>query len=220
MSPSAPSPSPRSGEAVIAIWKQYLSRLLDQYDRNRGSFIGFLPKLFAFFALLNFGAYWLAITTAYPENAFGADRLNYFLLSFPVGTLGAVFDTASFFITVFIARRALKTTSLASYIAHLSVDVAIAIVATFWVLFVFSFSGWLISLVLDSPEALVDRTTKYGSRFEEALTDPTDGDSLRNIYFGVVMGMSAMLPSLIHLGLFVKAVGRYARRYARVADRN
>ncbi|MBD0336883.1 MAG: hypothetical protein ICV62_15445, partial [Cyanobacteria bacterium Co-bin13] len=83
MSPSAPSPFPRSGEAVIAIWKQYLSRLLDQYDRKRGSLISFLPKLFAFFALLNFGAYWLAITTAYPENAFGPDRLNYFLLSFP-----------------------------------------------------------------------------------------------------------------------------------------
>ncbi|MEO0769388.1 MAG: hypothetical protein AAFY72_08125, partial [Cyanobacteria bacterium J06649_4] len=119
----------------MAIWRKALSNLLTFYSRKRGSLVTFVPKLFLFFMLLNMTCYWLALITAYPQElTVSGERWEYMIMQFPVGFLGAVFDTASFFITVWIARRALKTTSLPSYIAHLSIDVLIAIVATFWVL--------------------------------------------------------------------------------------
>ncbi|NEP17145.1 MAG: hypothetical protein F6J97_09585, partial [Leptolyngbya sp. SIO4C1] len=145
----------------------------------------------------------------------GNERSHYFLLQFPVGLLGALFDSLSFFITVYIAKRALKTTTVTSYVAHLSIDLVIAVVATWWVLFVFSFSGWLVSLVQATPESLATRTEIYESRVVEAVTNPTTRESLRNIYFGLVMGISAMLPTMTHLYLSAQAVGTYARKYAR-----
>ncbi|NEP17496.1 MAG: hypothetical protein F6J97_11425 [Leptolyngbya sp. SIO4C1] len=96
---------------IIAIWKRSLGRLLTFYETRRGSLIGFFPKLFLFFTLLNIACYWLALLTAYPNEAFGNERSHYFLLQFPVGLLGALFDSLSFFITVYIAKRALKTTT-------------------------------------------------------------------------------------------------------------
>ncbi|MBT9313235.1 hypothetical protein [Leptothoe kymatousa] len=199
---------------IMAIWKRSLARLLDLYEAKRGSFISFFPKLFCFFTLLNIGCYWLALLTAYPYEAFGDERVHYLLLQFPVGILGALFDSLSFFITVWIAKRALKTTSIGSYIAHLSVDIVIAIVATWWVLFVFSVSGWLISFVLQSPESLVARADKYEARVVQAITDPTSKSNLKNIYFGVVVGISAMLPTFTHLFLSVQAVATYLKKYA------
>ncbi len=199
---------------IMAIWKRSLARLLNYYETHRGSLVSFFPKLFIFFTLLNMSCYWLALLTAYPEEAFGDERMHYFLLQFPVGILGALFDSLSFFITVWIAKRALKTTSLASYIAHLSVDIVIAIVATWWVLFVFSFSGWLISFVQHSPESLTTRAEVYESRVMAAVTDPTNKRNLKNIYFGIVVGISAMLPTFTHLFLSVQAIGTYLRKYA------
>lgn len=200
---------------IIAIWKRSLGQLLSFYDRKRGSLWSFFPKLFIFFTLLNMTCYWLAILTAYPEEAFGNERTHYFLLQFPVGVLGALFDSLSFFITVYIARRALKTTTVISYVAHLSIDVLIAIVATWWVLLVFSVSGWLVSLVQHQPESLVARSGVYESRIASAVKDPTSSGNLRNIYFGVVMGISAMLPTAIHLYLSGQSVMTYLRKYAR-----
>ena len=199
---------------VMALWKRSLARLLSYYEAKRGPIITFFPKLFLFFTVLNIGCYWLALLTAYPEEAFGDERVHYLLLQFPVGILGALFDSLSFFITVWIAKRALKTTSLGSYIAHLSVDIVIAIVATWWVLFVFSFSGWLISLVQHSPESLVGRADKYEARIVAAVTNPTDRSSIKNIYFGIVVGISAMLPTFTHLFLSLQAIGIYLRKYA------
>lgn len=200
---------------IIAIWKRSLSRLLNFYDRKRGRLWQFFPKIFVFFTLLNMTCYWLAILTAYPEQAFGDERAHYFLLQFPVGVLGALFDSLSFFITVFIARRALKTTTVTSYVAHLSIDVLIAIVATWWVLLVFSVSGWLVSLVQHQPESLATRSEVYESRIVSAVKDPTSGQSLRNIYFGIVMGISAMLPTATHLYLSGQSIVIYLRKYAR-----
>ena len=200
---------------VMAIWKRSLARLLEYYDTHRGSLVSFFPKLFLFFTVLNMGCYWLALLTAYPNEAFGDERAHYFLLQFPVGILGALFDSLSFFITVWIARRALKTTSLGNYIAHLSVDVVIAIIATWWVLFVFSVSGWLISLVQHSPESFATRADVYESRVVAAVKDPITTHNLKNIYFGVVVGISAMLPTFTHLYLSVRAVGIYLRKYSR-----
>ncbi|MGB7247975.1 MAG: hypothetical protein WBC73_03470 [Phormidesmis sp.] len=204
-----------SARPVMAIWRRSLSRLLDFYARKRGSLTSFFPKLFFFFMLLNMSCYWLAILTAYPEEAFGNDRLQYLLMQFPVGFLGALFDSLSFFITVWIARRALKTTTLPSYIAHLSIDVLIAIVATFWVLMVFSVSGWLVSFVLQSPESLAERTVKYESRITDAGKDPTGRENAKNIYFGAMMGFSAMIPTLIHLYLSAQSIFLYLRKVSK-----
>ena len=204
-----------STKPIIAIWKRSLERLLDFYDQKRGRLETFFPKLFLFFIGLNITCYWLAMLTAYPTEAFGNERAHYFLLQFPVGFLGALFDSLSFFITVHIARRALKTTSPGSYIAHLSVDLIIAIVATWWVLFVFSFSGWLVSLVQHNPESLTQRAFVYEERLVDAVQNPTSTKNLKNIYFGTVMGISAMLPTLTHLYLSGQSIVTYLNRSVR-----
>lgn len=201
---------------VMAIWRNSLRKLLDLYSRKRGSLVSFFPKLFIFFMLLNMGCYWLAIVTAYPQEiAVSGERWEYMMMQFPVGFLGALFDSLSFFITVWIARRALKTTSLPSYIAHLSIDVLIAIVATFWVLMVFSVSGWLVGLLQHSSESLAQSSAKYEGRLQSAVRDPLGRQNIKNIYFGVMMGFSAMIPTMIHLYLSAQSVFFYLRKVAK-----
>ncbi len=192
--------------SVVNIWKHSLAQLLAFYDSRRGPLKTFFPKLLVFFIILNISCYWWAIITAYPNEAFGPKRGYYFLVQFPVGFLGALFDSLSFFVTVHIARRALRTTSTWSYIAHLSVDVVIAVIATWWVLLVFSLSGWLIGWIQQSPESLVERGNLYERRLMKAVTNPTRGDNLKNIYFGVVMGISAFLPTWTHLTLSLRSM--------------
>lgn len=207
-----------STRPVMAIWRKALGRLLSFYDRKRGSLISFFPKLFVFFMLVNMLCFWAALLTAYPEEVAGPERMEYLLMQFPVGFLGAVFDSLSFFITVWIARRALKTTSLPSYIAHLSIDVLIAIAATGWVLMVFSVSGWLVGTLLQSSDAatsIAQSSAKYESRATAAVRDPLGRENLKNIYFGVMMGFSAMVPTLTHLYLSAQSVFLYVRKVAR-----
>ena len=86
---------------------------------------------------------------------------------------------------------------------HLSLDFIIAILATLWVLFVFSFGGWLISLWEQVPEELGQRGSKYTQRAVQAIQDPTGRENLKNVYFGIIMGLSAALPSCLHLTLFL-----------------
>ncbi len=198
-------------KTVINIWKQSLSKLLSFYDARSGKFIKFFPKLFLFFILLNIGCYWWAMVTAFPDAILGPEKLHYFLLQFPVGILGALFDSLSFYVTIFIARRALKTLSTVSYIAHLSIDIIIAIIATWWVLFVFSFAGWLISLVLQNPESLAVRNHVYEQRLVDAVQNPTETGNLKNIYFGIIMGISAMLPTITHISLSIHSIFKYLR---------
>ena len=89
---------------------------------------------------------------------------------------------------------------------HLSLDAVIAVLATLWVLLVFSVSGWILSYLEAQPELLSARNAEYESRLAEALRNPRG--EWRNIYFGVVMGVSASLPTLVHLGLFARALVR------------
>jgi len=199
----------------MTIWRKSLGNLLDFYERKRGGLVSFFPKLFIAFMLINMICYWAAIITAYPQELVGNERVEYFLMQFPVGFLGAVFDSLSFFVTVWIARRALKTTSFPSYVAHLSVDVAIAILATFWVLMVFSVSGWLVSLLLQSSQSLEQSAGKYENRLSEAINQPMRKDNLRNIYFGVMMGFSALIPTMVHLYLSAQSVFFYLRKVSK-----
>lgn len=213
-----PSVRKRRTQTVSEIWRRSLRKLLAFYDRKRGRLRSFFPKLFLFFMLVNIACYWIAILTAFPEEMAGGERLEYLLMQFPVGFLGAVFDSLSFFITVWIARRALRTTSLLNYLAHLSVDVFIAIAATGWVLMVFSVSGWLVATVLQPSNknvSLSQSSSKYESRAAQAVKEPLRRDNLKNIYFGTMMGFSALIPTLIHLYLSAQAAAIYSRRSIR-----
>ena len=93
-----------------------------------------------------------------------------------------------------------------SYIAYLSVDLMIATLAAFWVLFVFMVSGWLVSAILSVPETLEARHMLYQHRLFNALQYPTQKESLKNIFFGIMMGGSALLPTLIHIGMALRAM--------------
>ncbi|MFQ5962922.1 MAG: hypothetical protein ACE5KZ_01395 [Candidatus Scalinduaceae bacterium] len=200
---------------IILTWKSSLRDLLTIYETKRESLITFFPKLFLFFVLLNILCYWWAMFTAFPHYIHGIERGHYFLLQFPVGFLGAIFDSFSFFVTILIIRRALNSRSSSEYIAHLSLDLVIALVATCWVLFVFSFSGWLICLLEAKPQLLSVRNEKYEQMLVGALASPSD--NVRNIYFGVIMGISASLPTFVHISIFVRSSFRVLTGLKKVA---
>ncbi|MDX1522202.1 MAG: hypothetical protein R3264_11280 [Anaerolineae bacterium] len=189
---------------IIEIWKGSLGRLLKFYEAHRGPLIIFFPLLFVFFVLVNIAFYWWAMVTAFPFLI----NPHYFRVQFPVGILGALFDSLSFFVTIFIIRRALRTKHWGEYVSHLSVDLLIAILATFWVVYVFSISGWIISFFEAAPQSLGARNDRYEQMLVDALEQPTD--NLRNIYFGLIMGISAMFPTLIHIFMFLQACWRRA----------
>ncbi len=187
----------------IIIWKDSLQRLLNYYEKHKGNHSSFFLKLFLFFLILNLSCYWFGIFTVFSDYMKGSGRIYYFKIQFPVGFLGALFDSLSFFVTLYIIRRALKTKRTAEYIAHLSIDIVIAVLATFWVLFVFSFSGWLVKFLEDAPIALSARNDVYEKMLVDAIAKPYD--NWRNIYFGIIMGISASLPTCIHIFMFLKS---------------
>ena len=190
-------------EGVINLWRDALHRSLDLYERKHGSFKVFFPILFIFFIFLNVGCYWWGIFTAFPHYMMTHEASHYIKLQLPVGILGALFDSLSFFVTIWIIRRALASSKTSEYIFHLSLDFLVAVLATFWVLFVFTFGGWLISLWDTAPEGLAVRGTKYTNRAIQAIQDPTGQENAKNIYFGLIMGVSAALPTFMHMGLFL-----------------
>ena len=138
---------------------------------------------------------------------------HYIKVQVPVALLGALFDSLSLYITLIVIRQALLSRSNFSYISHLSIDVLIAIAATFWVLFVFSVSGWIVSFIPTSPatviskevqvkakpESLESRNKVYADRAAAAIKNPTGVEEMKNIYFGIVMGFSAILPTCVHI---------------------
>ncbi len=190
-------------DSIISIWKDNLRQLLAFYEAKRGSIFAFYPLLFLSFVLINIGCYWWAMFSAFPELTHGRAGAHYFKIQFPVGFLGALFDSLSFFVTIYIIRHALRTEKGIQYVAHLSLDLVIAVLATFWVLFVFSFSGWLISLMDAKPQVLLERNAEYQGLLLDAVAKPTD--NLRNIYFGLVMGVSAMIPTCVHIYMFFRS---------------
>ena len=122
-------------------------------------------------------------------------------MQFPVGILGGFFDSLSLIITILMIR-AINSKSDLLYLAHLSVDLVIAILATMWVLFVFIFSGWIISFLISNPESFLIRKETYEARVVSAINNPSGIDEIRNIIFGIVMGFSAILPTTFHIFLF------------------
>jgi len=201
---------------IIDEWRFSLRRLLDVYERKRPRLLLFFPALFLFFVLVNDLSYWLAISIAFPELLRGDLAGYYFKIQFPVATLGAVFDSLSFFVTLHVVRRALQSPSTSRFIGHLAIDLLIAALATLWVLFVFAFSSWLIrhfDAVADL-RGIAERRAVYQDRVMDAVRAPTQ--NTRNIFFGLVMGTSAMIPSVIHLTMALQAVidAAFGRRSA------
>ena len=190
-------------DSTITIWKDSLNRLIVFYEAKRGNIFVFYPLLFLFFVLINIGCYWWAMFTAFPELTHGSAGIHYFKIQFPVGFLGALFDSLSFFVTILIIRHAIQARKGIEYVAHLSLDLVIAVLATFWVLFVFSFSGWLINVMNAVPQNLAERNAEYQGLLLDAVARPTD--NLRNIYFGLVMGVSAMIPTCVHIYMFFRS---------------
>ena len=191
---------------IIGIWRDSLHQVLDIYERRRGSIKVFFPLLFLFFIILNIACYWWAIYTAFPFYMMTHEASHYVKLQIPVGFLGALFDSLSFFVTIWIIKRALASSKTSEYIFHLSLDLVIAILATLWVLFVFSFGGWIISIWESAPEELIERGNKYTTRAIQALKDPTGRENAKNIYFGLIMGVSAALPTSFHIFLFFSSI--------------
>ena len=132
--------------------------------------------------------------------------LGYIKLQIPVGFLGALFDSLSFFVTIWIIKRALVSQKTYEYIFHLSLDLVIALFATMWALYVFTVGGWIISLWENAPEVLSLRGEKYTNRAVQAIQDPTGRENIKNIYFGIIMGVSAALPTCFHFFLFFSSV--------------
>ncbi len=190
-------------DSIIITWKENLKHLLVFYETKRGNIYVFFPLLFICFVLINIGCYWWAMFTAFPGLTHGSAGEYYFKIQFPVGFLGALFDSLSFFVTIYIIRNALCTEKGIQYVAHLSLDLIIAILATFWVVYVFSFSGWLIDLMDDAPQVLAERNAKYEGLLLDAVVKP--GDNMRNIYFGLIMGVSAMVPTCVHIFMFLRS---------------
>ena len=198
----------KQGLLYFDIWRADLGVMLEKFQTWRSNTGHYFFKVFIFFVFFNDLAYWFAIATAYPELLSGDEFLHYSKVQIPVAILGALFDSLSLYITLVVVGRALRSPSNLSYISHLGIDLLIAVAATFWILFVFSISGWLVSFFssekmvqvqLTDNETLSDRGKLYEKRVADAINNPTGENELKNIYFGIVMGLSAMIPTAVHI---------------------
>ena len=187
------------------IWRKDLSLFFEWFQSWRTNTRFYFLKIFIFFVIINDIAFWFAIVTAYPEIITSeTELLHYTKVQVPVALLGALFDSLSLYITLVVVRHALLSRSNMLYISHLSIDMLIAIVATFWVLFVFSISGWLVSFIpikseIERHESLEYRNKAYADRAVAAIKNPTGKEEMRNIYFGMIMGFSAIIPTCVHI---------------------
>lgn len=193
------------------LWREDLRGILEKFQAWRFNTKFYFFKVFIFFVFLNDLAYWFAIATAFPEIISGDDFLHYSKVQIPVAILGALFDSLSLYVTLLVVNRALCSPSNLSYISHLSVDVVIAVAATFWVLFVFSISAWIVSFMPAVSSSVVktemqvqvqtlsDRSELYEGRVAAAINNPTGEQEMKNIYFGMVMGFSAIIPTAVHI---------------------
>ena len=201
-------------------WRGDLSLILERYEAWRLNTKFYFLKIFIFFIFLNDISYWFAIATAHPEILTSEKELLYYTKTqIPVAFLGALFDSLSLYITLLVIRRALLSLTNLSYISHLSIDVLIAVAATFWVLFVFSISGWIVKSILiktDDKTVVVAKTLEqrnqlYAGRAMAAVKNPTGKEEMKNIYFGLIMGLSAIIPTCVHIACALFPLRFYLR---------
>ncbi len=55
-----------------------------------------------------------------------------------------------------------------------------------------------------SYDAIESRNDRFEDMLFDAISNPTA--NLRNIYFGLLMGISACIPTCIHISMFLRAV--------------
>ena len=196
----------------FAIWREALEKVHAWFERQRaGQPLMFDVKAYGVFFAINLVCFWWALMTAYPHYIVSQAKLvEYSLMSVPVALMGAMFDIVSLRVTLWAVDRALKSKRQTTYLAFLSIDLLIAMLATLWVVFAFVVSGWLVASVLPIQETLSDRAALYQERAWVAFFNPFAAESLRTIYFGVVMGASALIPTIIHVALAVMAFSRSA----------
>ena len=101
----------RISSTVFDYWRDSLLQFLTWFEDLRNATRNFYLKAFAVFVLLNLACYWWALLTAYPGHVFGAKGEEYILMGFPVALFGAVFDSLSLFVTLFIIKQALSSRS-------------------------------------------------------------------------------------------------------------
>ncbi|MGJ8631217.1 MAG: hypothetical protein ACSHWT_09250 [Glaciecola sp.] len=184
---------------MIVHWKNNLDHLYCLFQHKKENTDHFLFKLFVIFFILNFICFWFALSTAFPQYLSGDKSTEYMLMSIPVGIMGATFDTISMFITLWLIKCAIRTSNTFNFLAYISIDFFIALLATFWILFAFVASGWIVNLIIDNPETFNQRSALYEGRIEQIFEHPLYISSLKNIYFGLLMGASAFIPTLIHI---------------------
>ena len=201
---------------IFSFWRKNLQKILFIYKEKKEQTEHFFLYLFIFFIIINITCYWFAMVSAFPNLVFGSTFNYYFKVQFPVGILGALFDSLSFFVTIYIVKRALLSNDNKIYIAHLSIDLIIATIATFWVLFVFIVSGWIVSYIetINQPVEVIKyydhetninkRTDKYLNTVNDAIKNPSN--NIQNIYFGIIMGLTAMIPTIIHFTMFINSI--------------
>ena len=193
---------------MFKLWRQSLILLSAWFDKQNAEKRYFSLRLFGFFMIVNFLCFWAALLITYPEYLRGHKAIEYQIMSFPVALLGALFDTFSLYVTVALIRHALKTKNNVVYVTLLSVDLVIAALAGLWVLFVFIASGWIVSFALNIPETLAYRTTLYEGRMGDLLLNPFSEQNIKNFSFGIIMGGSALLPTLVHAFIAFCAVAK------------
>jgi hypothetical protein len=62
-----------------------------------------------------------------------------------------------------------------------------------------------VNVILSLPETMADRSELYQGRIESLMSEPLSRDNLRNLYFGALMGVSALFPTLFHLFLVCRS---------------
>jgi hypothetical protein len=201
---------------IFSYWRESLLHLYTWFESLRSRTEYFYLKTFLVFIALNLACFWWAFLTAYPDLLLTPKAKEYVLIGFPVAIFGAVFDSLSLLVTLLIIRRAIASSSNLSFFGYLSIDLFIAVLATFWVLFVFIVSGWLVDLVLAQSETLVDRGHLYKGRLRGVILNPFSLESIRNIYFGIIMGASALLPTLLHTFLAGRSLVRSGVNFLRL----
>lgn len=186
---------------MLKQWIVYLKKILKVIDQKKKNKIRFTIIIITFFFVLNFICYWIGLYIVFNELLYTKKAIEYKYMSIPVASMGALFDYASLWITIKLARIAVKSKRNRVYILVISIDIITAILATFWILFAFISAGWIINLVLDNPETFNQRTELYEKRLDKLISDPFHPYSLKNLYFGILIGASAFLPTIIHLTL-------------------
>ena len=83
-------------------------------------------------------------------------------------------------------------------------------------IFVFIVSGWAVSFIdtIGHPKELIQtydhetninkRADKYVNSVNDAIRNPSK--NIQNIYFGLIMGISAMIPTMVHFIMFLKSL--------------